>query len=387
MGAYNYVVYRPKKRKDYELSEIEAKYSEKDLSKLILINYVQNYPTLRFFPGRMCNICTKNESNEKFQLSGMLLCEECYKKEKEENFKEMLSIFAERNIRYEGSTILENKLILGNIESSYLKDKLKSLGVTHILMIGYFMTPIYPDDFTYGNFEINDDAHENILQFLIEGIKFIDNSTTCYCHCQLGKSRSASFVIAYIMYKNKIHFSEAFTFVRKKRKLICPNEGFQCQLEDLDIILANYDYDLNKCDEFIKKHLKERDELKKTEKEYIMNKLNELAGKRKYSFLDSDDEDDDDYGKDKIIIGKEEDDNEEDNTDEHNNKGNNDDVVNNESKNEANSTEDNNKNVINNEVNKNENDNNKDCNNNNNVNDDSNNNNDNPKGEIMGNNN
>ena len=337
MGTYDYYVqYREKKRKDYEISEIEKKYSDEDLSKLIVLNYVKNYPKLRYFPERKCNICEKNAIEEKFQLSGFTVCSECYQKEKEENFKEMLVILGERNIKYEGTIILENKLILGSIETSFLKDKLKSLGVTHILMIGYFMTPIYPNDFTYGNFEINDDTYENLLQFLVDGIKFIENSTICYCHCQLGKSRSASFVIAYIMYKNRIHFSEAFDFVKKKRRMIYPNESFQCQLEDFDVILSNFDYDLDKCDEFIKKYLSERDELVKKEKDYINEKIREQAmqGRRKFTYIDNDSYSDDDNA------------NEEKNEDDNNNKDkdNNDNNINNEDNQNNNDDENNNKN-------------------------------------------
>ena len=33
MGAYNYIPYRPRKRKDYDLSEIEKKYTEEELTK------------------------------------------------------------------------------------------------------------------------------------------------------------------------------------------------------------------------------------------------------------------------------------------------------------------------------------------------------------------
>ena len=368
MGTYDYYVqYREKKRKDYEISEIEKKYSDEDLSKLIVLNYVKNYPKLRYFPERKCNICEKNAIEEKFQLSGFTVCSECYKKEKEENFKEMLVILGERNIKYEGTTILENKLILGSIETSFLKSKLKSLGVTHILMIGYFMTPIYPNDFTYGNFEINDDTYENLLQFLVDGVKFIENSTICYCHCQLGKSRSASFVIAYIMYKNKIHFSEAFDFVKKKRRMIYPNESFQCQLEDFDVILSNFDYDLDKCDEFIKKYLSGRDDLVKKEKEYINNKIEEQAmmGKRKYSFIDYDaydndnddkdnegKKDDDDNNKEKDNKDK---DNNNDNTNNSDNKKNNDDNENNNennnSDNQKEKEKDNNMNIENNDNN------------------------------------
>ena len=288
MGIAPYPRFIQRKRRDYELSEIEKKYTEEDLTKLILVSYIRNYQFPKYHPERLCELCQKNKTTEKLQISGFLLCDECYKKEKEENFKEMLNIFSEKKLIFEGDIIVDNKLILGSIESSSLKDKLKELGVTHILMIGFFMTPIYPDDFVYENYEVNDDSNENIMQYLVDGIKFIENSKVCYCHCQLGKSRSASFAIAYIMYKNKIHFSPAFNLVKKKRKVIFPNEGFQCQLEDFDIILSNFDYDLNKCDEFIKKFMKEKDELLVKEETYIIKTMRERRRKRKYSYTEYD---------------------------------------------------------------------------------------------------
>ena len=330
MGNIDYPRYIQRKRKDYDIEEIEKKYSEEELTKLILLSYVQNYPSIRIIPTRMCGICKTNKAGDHFQLSGFLLCDECYKKEKEENFNEMLKVFSERKIIFEGDVIIENKLILGSIESSYMKEDLKKLGVTHILMVGFFMTPIYPDDFIYGNYEINDDTNENILQYLVDGIKFIENSNICYCHCQLGKSRSASFVIAYIMYKNKIHYSPAFDYVKKKRKMIFPNEGFQCQLEDFDIILSNFDYDLNKCDEFIKKFMKEKDELRVKEREYIMEKLRERAIKHRRKYSDTEYDSDDDDGKIEVRDKDDEEDNnnkkEELPLDENKNKENKDDI-------------------------------------------------------------
>ena len=47
MGNYSYIRDRYRKRKDYDISEIEKKYTDQELSKLILVNYVQNYPTLK----------------------------------------------------------------------------------------------------------------------------------------------------------------------------------------------------------------------------------------------------------------------------------------------------------------------------------------------------
>jgi protein-tyrosine phosphatase len=50
-------------------------------------------------------------------------------------------------------------------------------------------------------------------------------------HCAAGVSRSASFVIAYIMKSRKIGFDEAYTFVKSKRPIITPNSGFVKQLK------------------------------------------------------------------------------------------------------------------------------------------------------------
>ena len=61
----------------------------------------------------------------------------------------------------------------------------------------------------------------------------------------VGSSRSASFVIAYIMWNKKMSFKEAFEYVKSKRKTILPNPGFTEQLElfEKELIEKNYDID------------------------------------------------------------------------------------------------------------------------------------------------
>ena len=185
MGLYQPIYRLPNKRNDYTIDEIEKKYSDIELSRLILFNNIHNYSFRKYFPERLCTICNINPISEKYQISDVLECEECYAAEKKKNYDYMLAIFAEEHLIYEGNCIIENKLHLGNIRSSYLKDELKKLGVTHILMVGYYMTPIFPDEFTYGNIECDDNQHENILQYLIEGIKFIDSSEVCNGICNV----------------------------------------------------------------------------------------------------------------------------------------------------------------------------------------------------------
>ena len=181
-----------------------------------------------------------------FQLSGMKICRNCYNIELEEENKIIMNDIKTEKINFEGNEIIKDKLFLGNKMSATQKEELKIRGITHILMVGYYLCELYPDEFEYGNIEIEDYERENIFKYFYTCINFIDKSKICYVHCQAGVSRSASIVIAYVMYKLKLNFDDAFDYVRQKRNLISPNIGFILQLEDLDKVLKYCNYDLEK---------------------------------------------------------------------------------------------------------------------------------------------
>jgi protein-tyrosine phosphatase len=55
-----------------------------------------------------------------------------------------------------------------------------------------------------------------------------------FVHCLMGKSRSATLVIAYLMKTLKMKFLEAYEHVKKARKIIFPNFGFLKQLREYE---------------------------------------------------------------------------------------------------------------------------------------------------------
>ncbi|KAF8821703.1 dual specificity phosphatase, catalytic domain-containing protein [Cardiosporidium cionae] len=57
-------------------------------------------------------------------------------------------------------------------------------------------------------------------------------------HCAKGISRSASFIIGYLMYACALSYKDAFAFVRQRR-LILPNLGFQMQLQRFEEFLLS----------------------------------------------------------------------------------------------------------------------------------------------------
>ena len=95
--------------------------------------------------------------------------------------------------------------------------------------------------------DLKDTNETNIIKYFKDAIQFIDESDKVFVHRFSGKSRSATLVIAYFMWKEKKPFKEVFEFL-KKHKLVCPNTGFQKQLLILEQKLKDADYDLNKID-------------------------------------------------------------------------------------------------------------------------------------------
>lgn len=93
--------------------------------------------------------------------------------------------------------------------------------------------------------------NENAI--LIHLVKMMDTYISCgkqvLVNCFAGISRSATIVIAYLMYKNKWGLEDAVSFVRTKRYFINPNYGFLCQLYNLQDTLCHLD---ERYDEYMK---------------------------------------------------------------------------------------------------------------------------------------
>lgn len=261
------------------IKEIEKSHTIEEILRLILFDNLYYYPQNSYSPDKLCENCKKIPITKQHQISGNKFCLNCYNSKKNVFFEQVKNSIQTKEFKFEGKCIINDKLYLGNLESSYCKDTLKKLGITHILMTCYDMTPIFPDDFVYENIEVNDYKYENILQYLVKGIEFIEQSKICYVHCRLGISRSATFVLAYVMYKYRVHLYKAMDYVFNKRPKINPNEGFQIQLSDFDLILYHFEYDLDKCDNFIKNYFEQRGILEIKEKDFLEKRFEQKKKK------------------------------------------------------------------------------------------------------------
>ncbi|XP_039293749.1 serine/threonine/tyrosine-interacting protein-like isoform X5 [Nilaparvata lugens] len=124
-------------------------------------------------------------------------------------------------------------------------DALESSGITHIICIrhrleAHYIRPNFPDKFRYLVLDIADSPMENIISHFGRVKMFIDdclhNFGKCLVHGNAGISRSAAFVLGYLMQKYGLTLKRAFQVVQSRRFCINPNEGFLAQLIEFEPI-------------------------------------------------------------------------------------------------------------------------------------------------------
>ncbi len=137
------------------------------------------------------------------------------------------------SISYSATQITKN-IYLADIASAFNKDKMKENGITHILCTVLGLDPTFPDDFIYKNIHTRDASDEEIIKYFDECCDFIDeaikNDGKILIHCICGVSRSTSIVIAYLIKRYAMAYTEAYRKVKKLRPIIEPNKGFKTQL-------------------------------------------------------------------------------------------------------------------------------------------------------------
>ncbi len=154
------------------------------------------------------------------------------------NFKEMFAPLHE----------IVDGIWLGNIDSAEDIQFLKSKGIKKILTVMNQVGPNYKDEdgFIHKKIEIIDYDTQNIIQYIGECLKFIKGDDKILVHCMAGASRSASIIIAYIMWTKKMKYDEAYKFVKDKRFMVYPNPGFIKQLKIFEEELIKNEYDIDK---------------------------------------------------------------------------------------------------------------------------------------------
>ena len=141
---------------------------------------------------------------------------------------------------------ITEKVYLGDESGASSEEILRRLNIKKVVTCNNTL-PVYFDKSIRQKFyNMMDIDSENLFKYFYDLFTFIEDSNDkVLIHCFAGRSRSAALTIAYIMWKYRMSFSDAYTYVRKHR-LVSPNFGFVRQLQLFDVLLKRYNYDINK---------------------------------------------------------------------------------------------------------------------------------------------
>ena len=144
-----------------------------------------------------------------------------------------------------------DNVFLGDFRAADNLPLLKEKNITAIINCAYNLPSKFPKEITYLNLKLADEKNVEIIPALENAYNFIkdDSSRQILVHCVHGASRSGSAVIFYLMKEKKWDLDTCINFIKEKRDIIKPNEGFKKQLIDYynkNILIKNNDNIENK---------------------------------------------------------------------------------------------------------------------------------------------
>ena len=141
-------------------------------------------------------------------------------------------------------TQLTPNLYLGARPSQERIHELKGAGVTHVVSClkedVRSQMAFLERDFRHLFLDVHDGIHEDIAGTFSQFFDFAEAATASdpdaklFVHCEVGVSRSATLVIAWLMRTEAMSFFDALSRVRSKRFQVLPNIGFASQLQRLE---------------------------------------------------------------------------------------------------------------------------------------------------------
>ncbi|KAK3026035.1 hypothetical protein RJ639_042527 [Escallonia herrerae] len=134
----------------------------------------------------------------------------------------------------ECSKIMDH-VYLGSDAVAKNREILRQNGVTHVLnCVGFVCPEYFKNDLVYKTLWLQDSPSEDITSILYDVFDYFEDvreqGGRVLVHCCQGVSRSTSLVIAYLMWRERQSFEDAFQHVKATRGVTNPNMGFACQL-------------------------------------------------------------------------------------------------------------------------------------------------------------
>jgi protein-tyrosine phosphatase len=143
---------------------------------------------------------------------------------------------------------ITNNMYLGNYDKLFDTNWFHNNNIKVIIDLIRYPGNYNPNPFSrssnsiqYFHFPLSDHPKENAFQYYPQIRKILQNAEAqhknVYVHCFAGISRSATMVLAYLMDRHNLSLPKAYNYVKNRRQIIQPNEGFIHQLRNWEKFL------------------------------------------------------------------------------------------------------------------------------------------------------
>ena len=129
-------------------------------------------------------------------------------------------------------------IFMGPYQSSFKTQDLIEKGVTHVLNVSCKEYTKRSKYFKYLDIHVTDDIGENASKYFRITNRFLDDAVkngAVLVHSVQGKSRAPTFILAYLIYREKMKLKDGLTLLREYVNEVEPNESFMQQLADYDL--------------------------------------------------------------------------------------------------------------------------------------------------------
>ena len=134
-------------------------------------------------------------------------------------------------------SLVDDRVYIGGVGCAFNFDTIQEHGITHILTVASKINPRFnKKGIIYKIIECLDSPDADVKQHFEESNEYISKvlsenaDNKILIHCFAGKSRAASFSLAYLIGVKKIPLAKAYEDLKRKRPIVQPNAGFFAQL-------------------------------------------------------------------------------------------------------------------------------------------------------------
>jgi protein-tyrosine phosphatase len=140
---------------------------------------------------------------------------------------------------YTDATLVLPNIYLGNIYNARNYYKLVDINIGLVVNCTEEISDYFPDSFRYIRAPIRDSSGssislyiDNIVDMVYNFLKENPNKSVLF-HCYMGSSRSASFLLAYMVKYMDIDLESATKFIKELRPIVNINSSFYRELKEI----------------------------------------------------------------------------------------------------------------------------------------------------------